>query len=607
MTSASTTDARQFPAPSGTAAAVARKPLFTVRRLSIGLALGVMGYFLIWPLVMLMIGSVRTSPLGDGAWTLDGYVRAFSDPQTYLRLLNSLLYAAVTTVVGLSIATFFAIMSTRVQTRLRRLITPIMVLLAVTPRLFFALSWGMLGAAESGLIGKGLGLLGASSVAEQINVFTWPGLLVVSCIKMVGYSYILLLGPISRMDRSLEDAAVLSGSSRLRALTGITIPMLAPAFLATGILVFVLGLQVFDIPAVIGMPAGIMTLSLHVNDYLVGGIRPDFVSATALSLVFVAVIVILLLVQKRILNRKSFATMTGKSATVSFAKAGRWAPLVDLSIFVFFLFAIALPLAQIVLGSFQGYFGVYGNWTVRHYAEVIADNDMVQTLLVTLGIAVFGGLVTVLAAFGMTYGIQRSRSRATRWLLSLGSWVPLMAPGIVLSVALLWAYLATPFVRELFGTPWLLLFALAVASIPIAIRALEGVVAQVSPTLEDAARMSGAGFLRAVKDVTARISAPSLLGAWLLVGLIMSGLLDVPLLLKTTGSQTVPTAAYSLYWDGNVAGAAALYCTYMLMVVLTILVGLAVTFAVLRLRKAGMRKALDKVMIAKDGADAHND
>ena len=55
------------------------------------------------------------------------------------------------------------------------------------------------------------------------------------------------------------------------------------------------------------------------------------------------------------------------------------------------------------------------------------------------------------------------------------------------------------------------------------------------------------------------------------------------------------------------AGAAALYCTYMLMVILAMLIGLAVTLAVIRLRKAGMHKALDKVMISKDGADAHND
>ena len=162
--------------------------------------------------------------------------------------------------------------------------------------------------------------------------------------------------------------------------------------------------------------------------------------------------------------------------------------LVDLSILVFFMFAIALPLAQIVLGSLQGISG-----STETGRSPLAESSLTATwsgkLLVTLGIAVFGGLVTVLAAFGMTYGIQRSRSRVTRWLLSLGSWVPLMAPGIVLSVALLWAYLATPLVA-VFGTPWLLLFALAVASIPIAIRALEGVVAQVSPTLEDAARIA---------------------------------------------------------------------------------------------------------------------
>src|SRR5699024_6138876 len=134
----------------------------------------------------------------------------------------------------------------------------------------------------------------------------------------------------------------------------------APAFLATAILTLVLSMQVFDIPAIIGMPAGIMTLSLHVNDYVVGSVRPDYAAATALALVFVILIALMLLAQRRILRRRSFTTVVGKASVHTEARPPLPVRLaIDTCVLFFFCVAVALPLAQIVLGSFQSYFGVY--------------------------------------------------------------------------------------------------------------------------------------------------------------------------------------------------------------------------------------------------------
>ncbi len=554
--------------------------------LALGVAAAVMFYFLVWPLVMLTIGSFRSdSPLAPSShWTTDGYGRAFQDSQTWSSFSQSLVYAVVVAAISISLALYFATLATRTTTRFRSLITPMMVLMAVTPRLFYGIGWTMLGNPYGGLISKFFTSIGLEGLSDIADPYSWPMLVFVSCLKVTGYAYVLLLGPVSRVSRPLEDAAVMSGSSRARAFFGTTIPVLSPSIISVGALTFVLSFQVFDIPAVLGKPAGITVLSLHVSDYLASGFRPDYGAASALSLLFMVVIAIVILLQSQITKGKEYVTMSGKESVLVRDDLGRWKYLASATILAFAGIALVLPISQIVFGTLQSYFGVYGDLSFDNYDTVLNTPQYRDAVVVTFMIAVFGGAATVAASFGMSYALNRARSKTVRSLVRAASWVPLMAPGIVLSLAFLWAYLTTPGIKGLWGSSWLLLFALCVATVPIAVRALEGMVAQVSPGLEEAARLSGASYLRSIWDITVKISIKSLLGAWLLVGLMMSGLLDVPLLLATSGSGTVSTETYTLYFGGQISLAATLYVTYVALILATVLAGwiLALVVGVLR-------------------------
>jgi iron(III) transport system permease protein len=445
-----------------------------------------------------------------------------------------------------------------------------MIVMLVTPRLFFGLSWTMLGNPNSGLIAKALDAIGLRAIGGWFDVISWQGLIFVTALKGTAVVYVLMLGAISRLDRSHEDAAVMSGVPRYRAFFGITLPLLTPALLATAMLAIVEGLQSYDFPALLGKPVGIEPLSLRIGDYLNQGGQANYPAASVLSLFFVVCIAVLLLIQGALTRGKDFVTVSSAAQRVEPVSAGRWGPLVSLSVVAFVVVGLVGPVFQVVIGSFQGFFGVYGVWTTRQYATALATPGTVDTLITTLLIAVFGGLATVVVAFAVAYVLQRRRGPLSAGA-RLGSWVPLAAPGIVLSLALVWTYLHTPFVDNLYGTPWLLLGALMVSATPVAVRALEGVVAQVGPELEESARMCGASPFRAVLDVTVRICGPALLVAWLLVGMFMSGVLDVPLLLATPGSQTVSVLTFGLATNsGDYAQAAAVYCLYFLFLALLI-------------------------------------
>ena len=561
-----------------------------------------LAYFLVWPLVMLLVGSLRSSPLDSSAvWSTAGFERSFTDPNTLTATLNSLGFALASTAFAMVMAVYFATLSSRADIPLRRFITPMMVLLAVTPRLLYAMAWTMLGS-PGGVVVRGATDLGLGSLAQKVEIYSWPGFIFVGGLKVTGFAYLLILGAVRRMDWSLEDAAVMSGSSRRRAFFSVSLPVLAPTLLTVGMLVFVEELRSFEIPAIIGEPAGITTLPLHIYYYLFGDLVPDYMAAAALSVVFVAAIALLLVVQAKLLGGRSFTTVTGKSGATSPLRLGWWKPWMVASIAAFVMVAILAPFVQIVIGSLQPFFGVWGTFTFRHYSKVLESPELMGTLGTTLMIGFIGGGIVAFTAFALTYAMQRSRG-LVRYTMQFASWVPLMAPGIVLSLALFWAYLTTPGVRGLFGSPWLLLIAIAIAALPIAVRGMEGVVAQIGPGLEEAARMSGSGRTRSIIDITVRIALPSIFATWFLVGLVMAGMLDVVLLLQSRDAQTVPTVAFASYASGRVAEAAALYCIFIVAV-------LAITMVVALIPSIARRSRSDHLVPAPgsvagtDSADA---
>ncbi|MBH5397249.1 iron ABC transporter permease [Bradyrhizobium sp. CNPSo 4010] len=493
----------------------------------------------------------------------------FGNVATYRAFGVSALYSSIVLVISISIGLAFAFVTARSAARAARLLVPAMVLIAAIPRLFFAVSWGMIGAPRSGLIANVFQAFGRD-LPDWLTVYSFGGLVWVTVLKVSAAAYLLLLGPVLQIDRSLEDAAVMSGASRGRAVIQVSLPLLTPALVAVAMLMFVEGIQIYDFPALLAAPAGIETLSTAVEAYLNKETTPQWASATALSLVVVLMITLLLLLQARLVGGRSFTSIVGKARQTAAMEPSRWDWAISLAIGLFLVLALLLPLAQMVIGSLQPYFGMYGTYTLANYKAIFADGRQVVILMETLAMSTVGGLFVIAVAFIMAYVETRTSLRILRLFVRIASWVPATAPGIVLSLAFVWTFVSTPGLRTLYGSNILMAIALVVAHLPLAIRACEGIVAQVSPELEDAARMSAARPATVILSITARLCAPSLAAAWVLVSLAIAGALDVPLLLQSTRSQTVATYAYSLFNNGEVAQAAAFFLSYLALFLLMV-------------------------------------
>ena len=540
----------------------------------------------VWPVAMLLIGAFRTAPPGlGGHWTVHGFTGVLGNGAVWHAFANSLLLSGATVLIATTLALYLAWTVTRTRTPLRRLVTPMMVLVFTIPPLFFTLSWAMLGEYPAGLVDKVLSDLFGST---PINVQSWYGMIGVSVMGATAAEYLLLLGPFMALDRSLHEASLVCGARRLRTFLRIELPVMAPAVLGVVILGFVLGLSLLTVPLLLGEPAGIYVLPTEVYRYIDGRTPPDYAGASTISLLLVVVMLVLVAAQWRLLRRRRFTTVGGKGYRRDPVDIGRWKWLGTAIIVLYGLFALLLPLGQLVLGSLEPYFGVYSHLSFANYNTVLHTPGVGSAFTTTLVVSVVAGFVASALAVWIALTMQRSRSRL-RHLPDLAVWLLWAVPGITLGLGMIWAYLSVPGLRNLYATEWIVLVALIVGTTPIASRAVTGSIAQIGSELDEAARTAGASALRATLGIVIRLILPSFLAAWFLTAIVSAGNLDIPILLASANNQTVPLVAYDLFNNGSLAQAAAVFCLFIAMVAAGLALGLVIRAALARFATRGAR------------------
>jgi iron(III) transport system permease protein len=153
---------------------------------------------------------------------------------------------------------------------------------------------------------------------------------------------------------------------------------------------------------------------------------------------------------------------------------------------------------------------------------------------------------------------------------------PYAVPGTVLALALLLAFSRdlrfillgrVAFVLALAHTPWLLLIAYAAKYLALGARNSAEALAQIDPSLAEAARVSGAGPLRAFVDAPLPLLRPALVVAFVLAFLACATEITMSVLLVPAGSEVLGTLLFELQSYADPAAAAVLACAFVALVV----------------------------------------
>lgn len=533
------------------------------RRLGLVVLAVVLGLLFVWPLVMLGGGAFRTAAPGHpGSWTLGAFSEALSSPGMLRAIGNSVILAISGTAAATLIAAGLAWLSERTDAPLRRWIAPAMVVMFATPSLFYAIGYGQLANPYTGFLNHLLALAFGPE-APRLNVENWPGLILVTVLRKVSVFYLFLVGPFRALEGAFEEASLMAGYNRVQTFFRITLPSLAPALAGVILLGLASGLHAFDIPLILGQPAKIEVVSLRIFAFLTDASPPAYGPASALSLLLVGAVLLIHAVQVRLQGRKGFVSVAGKGARVSRTPLRRGRPLAGVLIGGYLLLSAGLPLLALIYASVQPYPGDYSHLTLSHYVDVLAREETAQGFGATALLATVTGGAAMLIALAVVEASRRL-GRGAAAALRLALLIPLALPGLVTALAVVWAYVAVPGLRELYGTIWMMALALVVVIMPLAMQQASAATGQVGDDLREAARVSGAGPARAFVDVVARLVAPSFIAGWYVGAVMVAGNVDVPLLLGAPGLTTLSAQIYDLNALGRGSEASALLVVMML-------------------------------------------
>jgi iron(III) transport system permease protein len=372
--------------------------------------------------------------------------------------------------------------------------------------------------------------------------------------------FLLMTPAFTAMDAALEDAARTSGSSNMGVLVRITVPILAPAILASTALGFIRSLESLEIEMVLGIPAGIYVVPTKIWDYLHWE-PPLYDRATALCSIFLIFVFFLIWLHRIFLRGKEFTTVSGRSYMVRTFPLGRWRWVTCAFCLVFILVMIILPLATLMMGTFMEFFGNFDTdkvWTARHWTAVFADPVFLRSLRNTLMLGLAAGIGGTLLYALISYVIVRTRLPG-RGAIDILSWLPWALPGVLISLALLWAVLGSgEYVKLIYGTVSILVLAIIIKEMPLGTQIIKAGVLQISNELEEASNVAGATWLAGFRRILLPLLKPTVLAVGIIV--FISAARDIPtvIFLATNQSRTLSLLMLDYIADANKEKAAVL-------------------------------------------------
>ena len=518
------------------------------------IAITVVVYLVVPPLLFILISSLmppaeetlRIPTLAN----FTGIFDSFSDFK--LLLWNSLIFSVGSSGLALVFGTTLAWLAERTNARFRGLTYISAFVSFAIPGIIKVIGWILLFGPEAGYLN--LAAKSLTGIFPLFNVFSMGGMILVEGFLWTPVVFLLMGTPFRSMDPSLEEAAVVSGSSEWQVFRRVTFPMAAPSVLSVLILTFVRSLEAFEIPALIGLPAGIEIFTTQIYTQLKGSIIPDYGHASAYSVILIALVSLVLIPYYRITQDTfKFSTVTGKGFNPRRKDLGKWRWLGG-------LFLLSLPLVQLLpmmallWSSFTPFLQVpsveaLGQLSFANYALAFNDPKIVRSTANSLLVSITSASGAVAVAFVVAWIVARTRI-SLRWMLDRLTMVPLVFPGIVLGVAILQMYLILPL--PVYGTVWIMVAAFVPQYLPYAMRCNHAGLLGIHKELEESATASGASWGQVVRNIIAPLMMPALFAAWIYIFLVTVRELSVSLLLYSPGSEVISVVMWELWQNGAV-------------------------------------------------------
>ncbi|MEE9550874.1 MAG: iron ABC transporter permease [Candidatus Binatia bacterium] len=512
-------------------------------------------YLSLSPTVMLLYGSFRSEPLGvPGEFSLSYYIEAYTDPLTYELLLNSLIFAAGSSILAVILATALAWITVRTNAPLRRTFELTAIIPNIFPPIMLAVAWTLLLGPRIGLINVALmGLLGLE--IAPFDIYSMTGMIFVEGLITTPLAFLIISAGFYSMDPSLEESARVAGSNNFQIAWRITFPITRPAILAAITLNFVRAVESFDTPAIIAIPARIEVFTTKIFREAIDAYPPNHSIAATYAVSLLTITIALVYIYRRLTVRSErYVTVTGRGYRPTLIDLGRWRYMAaGIAGSILFLIVV-LPFAVLIYGSVVSYIHVptektLSLLTLEHYTYNMTDPRTYKAIKNSLFLAVTGATLCMLLASITAYIIVKTKT-AGRGIIEALTFLPWAFPGAALAIGLLWVYIYIPL--PIYSTIWIILIGYITRFLPYGLRSMTSTIVQIHNELEDASKISGAGFLQTFRRILLPLMKPGFIAGWIILATIYLREFSISVFLYAPSAEPIGPLLYHFFIDGEI-------------------------------------------------------
>jgi len=511
--------------------------------------------FEVIPLSYLLIRSL----FPKGSFSLDSFKRVYTYDLNWTALINTIVISGLTTLFGVILAFPLAFLVGRTDMYGKKFFRTLFVTTYMVPPYVGAMAWLRLLNPNAGVLNKFLMQM-FNLPKAPFNIYTVGGIVWVLTCFYYPYAFITISRAMEKMDPSLEEASKISGASPIKTLMTITIPMMTPSIIAAGLLVFVASASAFGIPSIIGAPGQIYTVTTRIIDFVHIGSEEGLNDAMVLAVFLMAIANIVLYVTTFVIGKRQYITMSGKSTRPNIVELGKWRMPITVIISIFSFFVVILPFVTVALTSFTVNMGKpigLSNMSMSAWNKVFSRASILSStknsIIAGLAAAFFGIVISCI----MAYLLQRTNVKGKRipdFLITLGSGTPSVTIALALIISM-----SGKFKINIYNTLTIMIIAYMIKYMLMGMRTVVSAMSQVHPSLEEAAQISGANWLRMLKDVTVPLIGASIVAGFFLIFMPSFYELTMSTLLYSSNTKTIgyELYIYQTYHSQQVASALA--------------------------------------------------
>lgn len=524
-----------------------------------GLTLLLLLAAVVYPSLVLVRNSFSTQ---QGALTLQNYVALWRSSSLVRALGNSLTVSVLGTIGATVLGVLLAWLMARTDLPLERVWRSLLIVPYLVPPFIGAIAWVYLLGPVGYLNRAYMALTG--STEPFFVIYGQAGIVLVMIIYSYPIAYMVNLAAFERTNPALEEAARISGANLWHALKDVALPLSLPSIGGSAVLIFLSLMANFGIPAVIGFSVRYFVLTTEIYNTVLNFSQANNLQvAAAESMLLVVLAVVAMQGQRLVLRRNQYAVVSGQSVSrqVVELRGLKW-PIVFLLSLLIVLSVIA-PLTAILLTAVSGAPGVPltpDNMTLQYFKQLLFDVPKVQrAMLNSLGLAAGSATLIMLLSVIIAFISVRLRWRIALPMDALIA-LPYAVPGTAVALAMILAWSQPVMGVVLYNTIWILLLAYVTRFLTLGVRTVSAAFEQIHESLEEAARISGADAMQALKDIAIPLIRSSIFAGWFLIFVPALTELTLSVLLVSVNNETMGSVVFGLNTEGkaNLTAAMAL-------------------------------------------------